>query len=66
MFEILIYAYRNCIRSSCKIEQTCRRDINFMFLLEGKHAPDYATVARFRSIHLSSCVKEIFAQMDSR
>jgi transposase len=37
-----------------------------MFLLECKHAPDHATIARFRCIHLSSCVKEIFARMDSR
>jgi transposase len=66
MLEILIYAHMNCIRSSRKIEQTCRRDINFMFLLEGKHAPDHTTIAKFRSIHLSSCVKEIFAQRNSR
>jgi hypothetical protein len=66
MREILIYAHMNCIRSSRKIEQACRRDINFMFLLEGKHVLDHATTARFRSIHLFSCVKEIFAQMDSR
>lgn len=66
MLEILIYAHMNCIRSSRKIEQACRRDINFMFLLEGKHAPDHTTIARFRSIHLASCAKDIFAQMDSR
>lgn len=66
MLEILIYAHMNCIRSSRKIEQSCKRDINFMYLLEGKHAPDHATIARFRSIHLAACAKEIFAQMDIR
>jgi transposase len=66
MLETLIYAHRNCIRSPRKIEQACRQDIKFMFLLEDKYAPDHVTIARFRSIHLSSCVKEIFAQMDSR
>lgn len=66
LLEILIYANMNCIRSSRKIEQACKRDINFMFLLEGKRAPDHATIARFRSIHLQACIKEIFAQMDYR
>jgi len=36
-----------------------------MFFLEGKHAPDHATIARFRSIHLAPCAKDIFAQLDS-
>ena len=34
------------------MELNCKRDINFMYLLEGKPVPDYATFARFRSIHL--------------
>lgn len=66
LLEILIYANMNCIRSSRKIEQVCKRDINFMFLLQGKHAPDHATIARFRSMHLCSCIKEAFAQMNYR
>ncbi|MEN6565094.1 MAG: IS1182 family transposase [Veillonellales bacterium] len=66
LLEILIYAHMNGIRSSRKIEQSCKRDINFMYLLEDKHAPDHATIARFRSIHLAACAKEIFAQMDIR
>lgn len=66
LLEILIYAHMNGIRSSRKIEQSCKRDINFMYLLEDKHAPDHATIARFRSIHLATCAKEIFAQMDIR
>ena len=66
LLEILIYANMNCIRSSRRIEQACRRDINYMFLLEGKRPPDHATIARFRSIHLAACMKETFAQMDCR
>lgn len=37
-----------------------------MFLLEGKHAPNHAAIARFRSIYLSTCIKETFAWMDYR
>lgn len=64
MLAILVYAGMNRIFSSRQIETACRRDINFMYLLEGKPAPDYATIARFRSKHLAPCTKELFAQMD--
>ena len=33
--------------------ENCKRDINFIFLLEGHSAPDHATLARFRSIHFN-------------
>ena len=65
MLEILVYAAMNGIHGSRKIESACKRDINFMYLLEGKPAPDHATVARFRSLHLAHCMKETFAQMDA-
>ena len=61
MLAILVYANMNGIFSSRKIETVCKRDINFMYLLEGKPAPDCATIARFRSRHLSSYIKDIFA-----
>ncbi len=38
MLAILVYAGMNHIFSSRKIETACRRDINFMYLLEGKPA----------------------------
>lgn len=66
MLAILVYANMNGIFSSRKIESACRRDINFMYLLEGKAAPDHATIARFRSKHLPSCIKSIFARMDAK
>ena len=62
MLEILVYADMNGIYSSRKIEASCKRDINFMYILEGKPAPDHATIARFRSLHLAPCMKETFAQ----
>ena len=66
MLAILVYANMNGIFSSRKIETACKRDINFMYLLEGKRGPDHATIARFRSRHLSTCIKSIFAQMDAK
>ena len=61
MFKIVIYAAMNRIYSSRDIESACRRDINFMYLLEGKPAPDHATIARFISLHLSQCSKKTLA-----
>ncbi|MBR5163113.1 MAG: IS1182 family transposase [Schwartzia sp.] len=63
MLSILVYADMNGIHSSRKVESACKRDINFMYLLEGKPAPDHAKVARFRRLHLAPCMKETFAEM---
>ena len=65
MFKIMVYAAMNGIFSSRDIETACRREINFMFLLEGMPAPDHATIARFISLHLSACPKEILADVTS-
>ncbi len=63
MLKIVIYAAMNRIYSSRDIESSCKRDINFMYLLDGAPAPDHSTVARFISIHLSQCAKSIMAQV---
>ena len=59
----MLYAYMNGIYSSRDIELACRRDINFMFLLEGASAPDHSTFARFRSLHFAPCSEKILAEM---
>jgi len=53
LFKIIVYGYMNGIVSSRKLEQACRRDVNFMYLLGGAPAPDHATIARFRSERLT-------------
>ncbi len=65
MLKIMIYASMNRLFSSRDIERACKRDINFMFLLEGMPAPDHATIARFISLHLAACSKEILAGVTS-
>ena len=65
MLKIMIYASMNRLFSSRDIETACRRDINFMYLLEGAPAPDHATIARFVSLHLSRCSKELMARVSS-
>lgn len=63
MLAILAYAYANSVFSTRKIEEACRSNIKFMYLLEGKPAPDHVTISRFITKRLRPCIKEIFAQM---
>lgn len=63
LFKVLTYAYSNNIYSSRKIENACKRDINFMWLLEGNQAPDHSTIARFRKEYLPDAVEDLFYQM---
>ena len=65
MLKIIIYASMNRLFSSRDIETACKRDINFMFLLEGMPAPDHSTIARFISLHLSACSKNLFSNVTS-
>ena len=64
LLKIVIYAGMNRIYSSRDIEKSCRQDINFMYLLEGKF-PNHATIARFISLHLSQCSSNILAEVSN-
>ncbi len=66
MFKILTYAYSQTIYSSRKIEKSCRRDINFMWLLAGQKAPDHSTIARFRTGFLAEACEDLFYQIVRR
>ena len=65
LLKIVLYSYMNGDYSSRSMELNCKRDINFMYLLEGASAPDHATFARFRSIHFAPCSKRILAEMSN-
>ena len=52
--KILVYGYMRWIISSRRLEEACRDNIRFMYLLEGQKAPDHNTIARFRSKVLAS------------
>jgi len=62
LFKVLTYAYSCNIYSSRKIESACKRDINFMWLLQGKKAPDHSTIARFRQEYLKDSLEDLFYQ----
>ena len=65
LLKIVLYSYMNGDYSSRSMELNCKRDINFMYLLEGKPVCDHATFARFRSIHFAPCTKRIPAEMSN-
>ena len=50
------------IYSSRAIESSYKRDLNFIWLLNGTPAPNYHEIARFRSQRLSECAEELFFQ----
>ena len=51
------------IYSSRAIEQACKENINFMFLLEGNKAPDHNTIARFRSKHFTVVKDQLMEEL---
>lgn len=63
LFKILTYAYMSNIYSSRQIELACRRDINFMWLLNGAVAPDHTTISRFRTKVLPKAIDDLFYQI---
>ena len=62
IFKIIVYGYMCGIYSSRGIEKACRRDINFMWLLDDMPVPDHNTIARFRNIIFEE-TKELFYQL---
>lgn len=63
MLKIMLYAYTEHIYTSRRIQSACQRDINFMYLLEGEHAPDHASIARFRSCHFAPVSQIIMSRL---
>ena len=64
MLKIMLYAYHEGKEiSSRTIEKNCKRDINYMYLLEGRQAPDHAAIARFRTKHFGKCADLFLSQM---
>ena len=57
-----MFAYMNGIYSSRAIENACKTDIRFMWLLQGQPAPDHSTFARFQNEKLTNVIEDLFFQ----
>lgn len=66
IFKVMVYGYMNGIYSSRKLEKACRKNIDFMWLLEGERVPDHNTFARFRTGRLKEAVEDLFYQYAQR
>ncbi len=62
LFQICAFAYANDLYSSRKIEEACRKRIDFIWLLDGAPAPDHTTIARFRSGPCKEAIEDLFYQ----
>lgn len=63
LFKVVAYAFMQTIYSTRAIETACKRDINFIWLLQGYLAPDHSTIARFIKDYLGGCLEELFYQL---
>ena len=63
LFKILVYGYMRKLFSSRLIEDACRRDICFMWLLNGEPIPDHSTISRFLDDKLSTEIENLFYQL---
>jgi transposase len=62
IFKVMVNGYMNGIYASRKLETACRKNIDFMWLLEGEKVPDHNTFARFRTGRLKEAVEDLFYQ----
>lgn len=63
MFIILVYAYMRRLYSSRQIEEACKTDIRFMWILGMEEAPDHSTIARFQNEKLVPVMEDLFYQL---
>ena len=61
MVALLLYAYAIGERSARKIERRCSEDVAFRVIC-ANHAPDHATIARFRARH-EQALSDTFTQV---
>ena len=63
MYKLIIYGAMDGKYSSRELARACRRDINYMWLLEDEKAPNHSEIARFRSQRLPEAGEDLFYQL---
>ena len=62
LFKVLVYGYMTGNYSSRDIEEACKTNINFMWLLNESEAPSRCTIDRFRRGRLREAAEDLFSQ----
>ncbi len=63
LFKIMVYAYSQGLYSTRKIEEACRLNLAFQYLLRGDPIPDHNTLTRFRRDRLEGCIEDLLTQL---
>ena len=63
LLKVVIYAKMRRIFGTRSIEEACRENVNFMFLLNGRPAPDHNTLHRFIKHHFEPVCKDLQRQL---
>ena len=63
MFSVIVFANMKGIYSSRGIEEACKTNIRFMWLLQYHKAPDHTTISRFLENNMSGCAEDLFYQL---
>ena len=61
--KIMLYASMEGVRAPRQIQKCCKRDINYIWLLNGAAAPEFNRFERFRRDHLSKCGDGLLSQL---
>ena len=66
LFKVLVCVYMKGVYSSRKIEELCRENLVFQWILEDQNVPDHCTIARFRSNpKLQGAFEDLFFQYNA-
>ena len=63
IFELIVYGYMTEKYSSREIENACRTDIRFMYILGSEPVPDHTTISRFQNERLTEVIEDLFYQL---
>jgi transposase len=63
MTALVVFGAMNQVYSSRGLETAAGNDIRYMWLLDGKRAPDHSTIARFRAERLPQVMESLFGQL---
>ena len=66
MLKIILYGAMEKSYASRPIAQSCLRDMNYIWLLNGEAAPNHVAISRFRRDVLSQCAEELFYELGSK
>jgi transposase len=63
MFKVLVYGAMDGVYSGRKLARSCRRDINYMWLLGEESSPSHDALTRFRGGAFAECAEDLFYQL---